>query len=308
MARLIDSHDPERTRFREQVAAHCREAWERRQQWATRTENVEILVDGVMKQFEYPATPDPEVDGPPPLYLGDKPTLAGEYAALAAIYDRQIDEVREQIGRQLPLLDPWPVGCEHPEQYAMLLHFGVPKLEPKHSDLVSGFLSDVRADLGATGDGMETPKAITPTTDTLTGEAKALAVLVQHPEWNDKQIAEAAGCSRTSLYRWGKFKAAREVLRSRRTTCCAAKRTPIRATSKRGNECRIRCRATLYATLILPVCRKNKAQLPLAVRHPCDTRPSFRRMTDDRSDQRHPPTGGLCYGMVRGDGAGDRER
>ncbi|MCI0629275.1 MAG: hypothetical protein L0Y44_01310 [Phycisphaerales bacterium] len=46
----------------------------------------------------------------------------------------------------------------------------------------------------------------------LTGEAQAVALLVQHPEWTDSQIAEAVGCARTSLYRWPKFTISRAAL------------------------------------------------------------------------------------------------
>lgn len=52
--------------------------------------------------------------------------------------------------------------------------------------------------------------------DHLSGEAKALATLVQHPEWSDKDIADHVGCSRASLYRWTKYRAAREALKAGR--------------------------------------------------------------------------------------------
>lgn len=55
-----------------------------------------------------------------------------------------------------------------------------------------------------------------PDPDSLTKEEKALATLVAHPEWNDAKIAEHVGCSRISLYRWDRFKAAREALESGR--------------------------------------------------------------------------------------------
>ncbi len=60
---------------------------------------------------------------------------------------------------------------------------------------------------GVSGDGDKTE---------LTGEAKALALLVQHPEWNDTEIASHVPCSRTSLYRWPRYTAAREALRAGR--------------------------------------------------------------------------------------------
>jgi hypothetical protein len=48
----------------------------------------------------------------------------------------------------------------------------------------------------------------------LSKEAKALAALVDHPEWNDAQIAEAAGCHVKSLYRMPKFVSAKALLRA----------------------------------------------------------------------------------------------
>ncbi|MFG0242999.1 MAG: hypothetical protein ACF8R9_09455 [Phycisphaerales bacterium JB054] len=47
-------------------------------------------------------------------------------------------------------------------------------------------------------------------------EALAVALLVQHPEWTNSQIAEAVGCARTSLNRWPRFVLARAALRSDR--------------------------------------------------------------------------------------------
>lgn len=46
----------------------------------------------------------------------------------------------------------------------------------------------------------------------LKGEAKALALLVQHPEWSNKQIAAEVGCSRTSLYRRARYRQARRAM------------------------------------------------------------------------------------------------
>jgi len=45
---------------------------------------------------------------------------------------------------------------------------------------------------------------------------KALALLQQHPEWSGSAIADAAGCSRTSFYKWPEYKQARELLREQR--------------------------------------------------------------------------------------------
>jgi hypothetical protein len=50
--------------------------------------------------------------------------------------------------------------------------------------------------------------------DSLSKEAKALAALVAHPEWSDAKIAKHVDCARTTLYRWPKFVAAREALKT----------------------------------------------------------------------------------------------
>jgi len=50
----------------------------------------------------------------------------------------------------------------------------------------------------------------------LSKEAKALAALVDHPDWTDTKIAEAAGCARTELYRMPKYKAAKAAMKSGR--------------------------------------------------------------------------------------------
>lgn len=49
--------------------------------------------------------------------------------------------------------------------------------------------------------------------ETLTGEAKALALLAHHPDWTDKRIAEAVPCARTTLYTWKRFVAGREAMK-----------------------------------------------------------------------------------------------
>jgi len=45
----------------------------------------------------------------------------------------------------------------------------------------------------------------------LSAKAKALATLVEHPDWSNTKIAEAAGISRTTLYDYPEFKAARKM-------------------------------------------------------------------------------------------------
>jgi hypothetical protein len=46
-----------------------------------------------------------------------------------------------------------------------------------------------------------------------TGEALALAMLVDHPDWSDTKIAKAIGVNRTTLYDWQNFKKAKEALK-----------------------------------------------------------------------------------------------
>jgi hypothetical protein len=43
----------------------------------------------------------------------------------------------------------------------------------------------------------------------ITGEQRALCLLLNHPNWTDKKIAKEVGVNRTSLYRWGSYKNAR---------------------------------------------------------------------------------------------------
>ena len=50
----------------------------------------------------------------------------------------------------------------------------------------------------------------------LTGEALALATIVQYPEWTDIQVAKHIGYSRTSLYRWPRYREAKASLRASR--------------------------------------------------------------------------------------------
>lgn len=43
-------------------------------------------------------------------------------------------------------------------------------------------------------------------------EAMALAALADHPDWSDEQIAELAGCARSTLYRMPRYQLARQAL------------------------------------------------------------------------------------------------
>jgi predicted DNA-binding protein (UPF0251 family) len=46
---------------------------------------------------------------------------------------------------------------------------------------------------------------------TATGEALAVVKMIEHPDWTDEKIAKEIGVSRTTLYDWPQFKAARAV-------------------------------------------------------------------------------------------------
>ncbi len=50
--------------------------------------------------------------------------------------------------------------------------------------------------------------------DGLKGEAKALVLLLEHPDWTNKEIAKHVPCHEKTLYRWEKFKTAREALKA----------------------------------------------------------------------------------------------
>lgn len=69
-----------------------------------------------------------------------------------------------------------------------------------------GFAPGVPTNTEAGGDG-DTPGR------TMSGEARAVAVLYQHPEWSDGKIADQAAVNRTSLYRMQKFLKAKKTLR-----------------------------------------------------------------------------------------------
>jgi hypothetical protein len=57
-------------------------------------------------------------------------------------------------------------------------------------------------------------ETLAPPVESQTPEERALALLVAHPEWSDTQIAKKVGVSRTSVYRWERFKAARKAMRT----------------------------------------------------------------------------------------------
>jgi hypothetical protein len=71
------------------------------------------------------------------------------------------------------------------------------------AELLIGWLEELAKELEAAA-----------TAATLSAEGRALAVLVQHPDWPATQIAKAVGCHRGHLYRCQNFVAARKFLRN----------------------------------------------------------------------------------------------
>jgi hypothetical protein len=85
--------------------------------------------------------------------------------------------------------------------------------------LLRVYLDDVRRDLKAQGLLAAGANEGTTAADIRTGdgvdnlESKALAILVQHPDWGPSKIAEKVGCSRGHLYRMKQFQRARAALK-----------------------------------------------------------------------------------------------
>lgn len=52
--------------------------------------------------------------------------------------------------------------------------------------------------------------------DVVSKEAKAVAILMDHPEWSDSRIAAEVPCHRATLFTWPKFVAARKAMKSGR--------------------------------------------------------------------------------------------
>jgi NAD-dependent oxidoreductase involved in siderophore biosynthesis len=109
----------------------------------------------------------------------------------------------------------FPTLVEQIEQWARLR-----ESEPKNRVILDGVIANM---LPALAEKRETKKG-PPQNEAgseekaervtkLSVEAKAIAVLYEHPEWTDVRIAEEVGCARTTLYKYPKYVAAREFLR-----------------------------------------------------------------------------------------------
>jgi hypothetical protein len=78
-----------------------------------------------------------------------------------------------------------------------------------------GMLAELAGESKRDGD---TPPDRTATAGELSGEARALAVLTDHPDWTDARIAESAGVNRTTLYTYDRFTQARALLKASKPT------------------------------------------------------------------------------------------
>jgi hypothetical protein len=67
-------------------------------------------------------------------------------------------------------------------------------------------------------------------------EALALAVLADHPDWPDTEIAKKAGCNRTTLYTFKKFMAAKKILRAGRSNLPQGSKFPNEGMEAWDNE------------------------------------------------------------------------
>lgn len=72
----------------------------------------------------------------------------------------------------------------------------------------------LRQHAGALGVASETPAGALPVNEgQMSGEARALAILTDHPDWTDKRIAEEAGVHVKTLHRYARFRTARRMVR-----------------------------------------------------------------------------------------------
>lgn len=122
------------------------------------------------------------------------------------------------------VVDEYVVDLLAGDVYEEILHlaqtFGGRVLEPRREgEAIRDVLLRMKAwclrtqtTLGANvNDVMGQEAHATPNNERMLGEAKALAVLAQHPDWTDKSIAEAAGLHPKSLCRYDLYRQARKI-------------------------------------------------------------------------------------------------
>jgi hypothetical protein len=152
--------------------------------------------------------------------------LAWEYAVLAG--DRLLQAEQAGAIQDAALLAQ--IAIQHPDEqarrnYAFLnvVQKWLPTVAPDHRpdkhDAAHRYADDLRALAGAIG--KLTPQssgdgtgATEPADGDLGTEERALALLVKNPGWNQTRMAKAVGVNRTTLYKFGKYQAAREALKT----------------------------------------------------------------------------------------------
>jgi len=163
---------------------------------------------------------------PLPLVQGKAPSLLEKFAILGAIHDREIQGVEliwpEEPENSNTTQDDILNWLKERSTFSFLMSF-VPDL--KENDLlpIETYLADVKAVLEAIMksviDEQNKPnQKNSKSSEGLGIEERALAVLMTHPDWTDIEIAKAVGCSRTTLYSYEKFKSAKALLKSNKSS------------------------------------------------------------------------------------------
>lgn len=144
-------------------------------------------------------------------HLLDPKTIKRE-AALRAVYQKKTAE----RDRWLKALFPEGIGRYDKDKVVVRIMQAFPSLT--RNEILHMNPGELGPWLEAVADENLEVEQAKPTDpgDCLTSEEKALAALVAHPGWTDTRIASYVGCSRTSLYRWPRYIAAREALESGR--------------------------------------------------------------------------------------------
>lgn len=77
-----------------------------------------------------------------------------------------------------------------------------------HGPVVPAFYDDLRQAAIGEAQGGDKPA------EAMSDEAKALALLVEHPDWSPADVAKAVGCSRQNLYKMKKYQTARKAMKA----------------------------------------------------------------------------------------------
>jgi hypothetical protein len=130
-------------------------------------------------------------------------------------YRQQLDRLARELPQVLPDLWPRLQLIEQGARWHELVNFDW------HTALEELRRIEAAAATGQTTGGAENPP--------VSKESLALATLAEHPDWSDAKIAQEIGCSRTTLYRWPRFRKARAILRE------GKRRLPSGTKDKDGN-------------------------------------------------------------------------